>query len=63
MSRFRLDPADPVIQQLVAEYEAGATATELAGRFYLSREAVCLRLRRAGVKIRQGRPPRKEQMA
>lgn len=56
MSRSRLDPADPATVQMVAEYQAGATASELGRRYHLCREAVVLRLRRAGVEIRQGRP-------
>jgi hypothetical protein len=53
-----LDPTDPVTVQMVAAYQAGATLTELAGRHHFCREAVALRLRRAGVQIRQGRPRR-----
>lgn len=54
-----LDPNDPMTAQMVAAYQTGVTCKELAARYYMSRESVAMRLRRAGVEIRQGRPSRR----
>ncbi len=50
------------VAQLVARYAEGATVYQLAGEFGIERRTVAVRLKAAGVALRQ-RPPSAEQVA